>query len=317
MTHTDTHTQQPSAVVVGGTGFVGHYLIKALIQAGYTVTVPTRQPQRHRDLATMAGVRLADIQDISDAADPSSTASAWVRHLHGHAVLINLVGILNEPQHNGQGFEKAHVVWTQTVLQAAKEASIQRYLHMSALGADAAKGSSFYLRSKGKAEDWAHEYGADNAIAVTSFRPSVIFGVGDSFLNRFVQLAKLMPGAFPLACAEARFAPVYVEDVAAEFIVALNSKDTYGQRLDLCGPTDYSLRQLVAYAARTAGHSRVIIALPDWMAQLQARIMELAPGKPFSHDNYDSLQTPNVCAADCPRQPTRLEEVAPAYLKSR
>ncbi len=307
-------THQSSVVVLGGTGFVGRYLITALIQSGLRVTVPTRQPQRHGDLAALPSVRLVDIKHVVDDGDPAAAIQAWTSVLQGHDVLINLVGILNEPRHDGRGFEKAHVIWTQTVLQAAQQVGIKRYLHMSALGADAHKGSSFYLRSKGKAEDWAHEFGTRNGIAVTSFRPSVIFGEGDSFMNRFAQLAKLMPGAFPLACADARFAPVYVGDVANQFLLAIDQPASFGQRRELCGPTDYSLRELVAYAANTSGHARTIIGLPDWMAQLQARALELVPGKPFSRDNYDSLQTPNVCATGCTRQPTRLEDVVPSYL---
>src|SRR5690606_5559221 len=197
---------------------------------------------------------------------------------------------------------------------AAHQAGIARYLHMSALGADAVNGSSFYLRSKGAAESWAHAFGSSHGIAVTSFRPSVIFGPGDSFLSRFAALARLMPGVFPLACAQARFAPVYVGDVCDQFLGALRDPGKAGQRLDLCGPRDYVLRDLVAYAARASGHPPRALPLPGWVARLQARALEFAPGKPFTRDNYASLQTASVCASGCPRQPTRLEDIAPDYV---
>lgn len=301
-------------MLLGGTGFVGRALTRSLCSAGFAVTIVSRHAHAHRDMALMPGVQLlGGAQAASDMAT-TRVEPALAALMEGHCVLINLVGILNEPRHNGAGFEQAHVTFTQTALKAAHEAGITQYLHMSALGADAVNGSSFYLRSKGRAEDWAHAFGNQHGIAVTSFRPSVIFGPGDSFLNRFVSLATMMPGVFPLACANARFAPVFVGDVVAQFLAAINNPAQFGQRIDLCGPVDYALRELVAYAAKTAGHPRMIVGLPDWASRLQARLLEFAPGKPFTRDNYASLQTPSVCAAGCPRQPTRLETVAPDYL---
>lgn len=301
-------------VLLGGTGFVGRELASLLSRQGFFVTIPTRHAARHRDMTLMRGVRL--IGGTPAAADMANDRRVehWHEVLSEHTVLINLVGILNEPRHNGAGFEQAHVHTTQTALMAAAAAGVKRYLHMSALGADAVNGSSFYLRSKGKAEDWAHEFGAQHGIAVTSFRPSVIFGPQDSFLNRFAQLARLMPGVFPLACADARFAPVYVGDVAAQFMAAIGNPLSVGERVDLCGPSEYRLRELVAYAAKTSGHPRLVIGLPDWAARLQARVLELAPGQPFTRDNYDSLQTPSVCVEGCSLQSTRLERIAPGYL---
>lgn len=304
-------------MLLGGTGFVGRALAGALSQAGFSVTIPSRHVHRHRDLALTPGVRLIDMgQGASDMATERASSS-WAELMADHSVLINLVGILNEPKHNGVGFEQAHVTFTQTALTAARVAGVSRYLHMSALGADAVQGRSFYLRSKGRAEDWAHTFGEQSGIGVTSFRPSVIFGPQDSFLNRFVQLAALMPGVFPLACADALFAPVFVGDVAAQFMSALDAPARIGQRIELCGPADYRLRELVAYAAQTAGHPRLILGLPDWASRVQARLLEFVPGKPFTRDNYASLQTPSVCSQGCPRQPTRLEAVAPHYLQQR
>lgn len=301
-------------VLLGGTGFVGRVLASLLSQQGFSVTIPTRHGARHRDMALMRGVRM--IGGAPAAADMANDrrGESWQEVLSERSILINLIGILNEPRHDGEGFERAHVHTTQVALKAAAEAGVKRYLHMSALGADANNGSSFYLRSKGKAEDWAHEFGKQHGVAVTSFRPSVIFGPQDSFLNRFAQLSRLMPGVFPLACADARFAPVYVGDVAAQFVKAITDPSSIGARYDLCGPAEYRLRELVSYAAKMSGHPRLVVGLPDWAARLQARVLELMPGQPFSRDNYDSLQTPSVCAEGCSRQATRLEHIAPSYL---
>lgn len=313
MINTATFLSKPAVLILGGTGFVGKALVRTLTEAGYAVTVLSRHAGGHGELASQPFVRVLDLPFNPELHD-ADASSLLATLLQGHVALVNLVGILNEPRHTGEVFEQVHVGFTKTALTAAHQAGIARYLHMSALGADAVNGSSFYLRSKGAAESWAHEFGASHGIAVTSFRPSVIFGPGDSFLNRFAAVAHLMPGVFPLACAEARFAPVYVGDVCDQFLGALRDPGKAGQRVDLCGPRDYLLRDLVAYAARVSGRPRRVLPLPDWVARLQAWALEFAPGKPFTRDNYGSLQTPSICAAGCPRQPTRLEDIAPAYV---
>lgn len=167
---------------------------------------------------------------------------------------------------------------------------------MSALNADQASGSSQYLRTKGEGENRAHTLG-QSQMAVTSFRPSVIFGPDDSFLNRFAQLLRI-PGPLPLACPEALMAPVYVGDVVQAFANALEDPATYGKRYELCGPESYTLKQLVAFIAQHSGRRKMIIGLPDWLSRLQAAVLQFAPGKPFTPDNYQSLQTPSVCTSD-------------------
>src|SRR5690606_21010480 len=118
-----------------------------------------------------------------------------------------------------------------------------------------------------------------------------------------------VPLVFPLACPQARFSPVYVGDVVNCMAESIDDPATFDQRLNLCGPRDYTLKDIVSYAAKVSGHPRKVIGLPDWMARLQAAVLENVPGKPFTRDNYDSLQVPNVCPEGCPRQPTALETV--------
>lgn len=305
------------AVVLGGTGFVGRYVVRELSDRGWEVVVPSRHAARHRDMGLWPSVVLVDMNPParSDLATHRE-APELGELLEGADLLVNLVGILNERRHDGKGFERVHIKLAKAALRAAADAGVPRYLHMSALGADEDSGASYYQRSKGKAENWVHRFGRKHDIAVTSFRPSVIFGPGDSFLNRFAGLAKLMPGIFPLACAGARFSPVYVGDVARRYVEAIDDPSTFGERYDLCGPHDYSLGELVSFAASTSGHPRWVIGLPGWLSRLQARVMEWLPGKPFSRDNLASLQRPNTCEPDCPREPTRLEDIASSYLSA-
>lgn len=232
----------------------------------------------------------------------------------GCDAVINLVGILNEGG-NTRGFHRAHVELTETVVDACRAVGVHRLLHMSALNADQEQGPSRYLFTKGEGENHAHSH---PDIKVTSFRPSVIFGPGDSFFNRFAELLSLIPAPFPLACPDARFAPVYVGDVADAFSHALADPVTWGRRYDLCGPRIFTLRELVCYTADNLGLTRSIIGLSDSASILQARIFERLPGQPFTYDNYLSLQVDSVCRLngliELGIAPTDVDSIVPFYL---
>ena len=296
--------------VLGGTGFVGDRVVSGLAAQGHYIRVLTRHRERHRNLLVLPTVEVinADVQDMQQLQ----------QHLAGQDTVINLVGILNEKRDNGKGFYHVHVELAQKVIEACQAQGVTRLLHMSALNADPASGSSFYLRSKGEAEQRVH---AAQGLTVTSFRPSVIFGPGDSFINRFAKLLRQAPYWFPLACGQSRFAPVYVGDVAQAFIRSLDNPQTYGQRYNLCGPYEYSLQQLVEYTAEVLGLKRKIISLGNLSSRLQANLLEYMPGKPFGRDNYRSLQMPSTFKKGDYAlldafgiEPTALEVEVPRYL---
>ncbi len=274
--------------ILGGGGFVGSQICSLLAKSGYKTRVLTRRLSHCQHLAVLPETELIEC-DVHNQEQLNL-------HLAGADVAINLVGILNEREHNGDGFRRAHIDLARKVLNACHHNQVSRLLHMSALNADASQGSSRYLRTKGEAENLVHSYAG--TMKVTSFRPSVIFGEDDSFFNRFADLLKLVPLAFPLACPNARFSPVYVKDVAHCFVASINNPNTYDQRYDLCGPETYTLKELVQYTASQLGLRRWIIPLPDFVAQLQALMLEFFPGKPFSIDNYYSLQVDSVCKGD-------------------
>jgi NADH dehydrogenase len=293
-----------SICILGGTGFVGKYIAARLVASGKRVRILTRNRNNHRDLLVLPNIELIEA-DVFDTPQLET-------HLKGMDTVINLIGILNEKQHNGDGFRKVHIELPKSILGACLKLQIPRLMHMSALNADANLGPSFYLRTKGEGENALHTF-STGRLAVTSFRPSVIFGPGDSFLNRFAGLLKMMPYFFPLACANARFAPVYVGDVADRFVNAIDDKTTYGKRYNLCGPEEYSLKELVDYTARTLGLNRHVIGLPDTVSKMQAYTLEWFPGKPFSVDNYKSLKLDSVCPQG-EHEPTSLDMVVPTYL---
>lgn len=270
--------------LVGGSGFVGRHLTHHLHNAGYQCRVLTRRAFRHPELRLSAEVREVDPYQ------PDALSAA----LQGCDAAVNLVGVLHGGR-RGRDFRRAHVRLTEHIVEACHQAGVRRLLHMSALHADQATGSSEYLRSKGEGENRAHTLGKPG-IAVTSFQPSVIFGPDDSFLNRFARLLRI-PGPLPLACHAARFAPVYIGDVVEAFTRALPDRRTFGKRYQLCGPEVFSLEEIVHLVAQHTGHPhKMIIRLPEWAARLQASILQYVPGKPFTPDNFQSLQTDSICS---------------------
>jgi NADH dehydrogenase len=296
--------------IIGGTGFVGHHLINRLTREGYRVRVPTRRRERHRDLLVNPRVELIEANVFEPA--------VLRRLMKDCDAVINLVGILNKSR--GNSFGRAHVDLPREIVEAMRATGVKRLLHMSALNAYPREERSRYLRTKGKGEDLVHAAAA-HGLQVTSFRPSVIFGPGDSFFNRFATLLRLTPLVFPLACAESRFAPVYVGDVADAMLHALRTSATIGKHCDLCGPETYTLAELVAYTARQLGLRRHIWKLSNSLSWLQARALEFVPGKPFSRDNYWSLQKDSVCSQNTLIEfgirPTSIEAIVPGYLGER
>lgn len=297
-------------LIIGGSGFVGSAIINELARrgeyAGLCISVPTRRPERARQLLVIPTVKLID----ADVHNPATLA----RLMQGQDAVISLVGVLSsvEGQPYGKDFARAHVELPQKIATAASQAGVRRVIHVSALQASA-DAPSGYLRSKAAGE--AALIAAD--LDLTIFRPSVIFGQGDSFLTLFAGLAKIAP-FFPLASPDARFAPVWVNDVAGCVVDSLSSVASIGKHYNLCGPQQYSLRELVKYAAAVAGHPRMVIGLPDGIAWLQAWAMEFLPDPPMTRDNLRSMRVASVCAEGAllpfGRKAASLEAIAPTYL---
>lgn len=298
--------------ILGGSGFVGREIINALIPLGHDILVPTRNLEHTRRIAVLPEVKVV----TADVHDPQSLRDT----VAGCDVVINLIGILNESgHHRGRGFYEAHRDLAEKLVAACRDAGVGRLLQMSALKADAKNGPSDYLKSKGEAEALIRDC-PPGELAWTIFQPSVVFGPGDSFVNRFAGLLKLSP-FMPLARPNARFAPVYVGDVARAFANAIDDAATIGQTYQLCGPKVYSLREIVTFIRDQLGLRRWIVGLPDTVAKMQARFFGLVPGKPFSMDNYRSLTVHNICDANgferLGIKPLAMEKIVPGYLGDR
>lgn len=290
--------------VIGGSGFVGRHLCQQLAAQGYRIRVPTRDRERAKALILLptVDVVVADVQD-------SAALSAVVK---GCDAVINLVGVLHDAR-GKRGFAAAHVELARKVVAACRAHHVRRLLQMSALAA-AVDAPSAYLRSKGEAEMIVRESGLD----FTIFRPSVIFGPDDSFLNMFACLARVLP-VIALASPGARFQPVYVDDVAAAFVRALPDMKTLGRSYELGGPQRYTLRELVAYVGRITGRPRPILGLNRALSYCQAWAMEWLPVKLMTRDNLRSMEVDSVSDSAFPFgiKPQALEAVAPMWLATR
>jgi uncharacterized protein YbjT (DUF2867 family) len=292
--------------LLGGTGFVGLHLCSRLVRDGHAVRVLTRNRDRHRELLVLPGLELVD----ADVYDPTVLGEAF----RGRDAVINLVGILNEHGRGRGSFAWAHTELTARVVAACRSAVVPRLLQMSSLGA-ASDAPSRYLRSKGGAERIIREEGG--FLAWTIFQPSVIFGPGDSFTNKFATLLRLFP-ALPVARPGTRFAPVFVADVAAAIARALGEPRTHGATLQLCGADVLTLAELVRYVRDVLSLRRIVVGLPDTLGLLQALLLNVVPGKPLSLDNFRSLKVDSICSesglARLGIEPTPLGAVLPGYL---
>ena len=293
-------------LLLGGGGFVGTAIANRLADLGITVTIPSRRRERQRAVLALPNVSLVQ----ANIHDPAQLDSL----MEGQDAVINLVGILHSRDFKlpySKDFEQAHVELVKKIVAASQKAGIKRILHMSALKA-AADAPSEYLRSKAAGEAIVKNSGLE----YTVFRPSVIFGAGDSFLNTFARLLKIMP-RFYLGYGHAKFQPVHIGDVAEAFVRALSDATTFGKTYDLAGPKVYTLRQLVEYVNELTGARKTIKDLPEVLALLQAGILWLAPKPMLSPDNLRSMEVDSVAPdAEFPFgiKPVALEAVAPNYL---
>jgi uncharacterized protein YbjT (DUF2867 family) len=286
-------------LVLGGTGFVGRATMARLMGspqgAGLRVTVPSRRPAQHKALGTLPGVELVQ----ADVHQPAVLRQL----LAGHDAVLNLVAVLHA---DVATFRRVHVDLPHQLATACLATGVHRLVHVSALGVpeDPALAPSQYLRSKAEGEAVLRTFTVDRhaaeRLSLTVLRPSVIFGAQDRFMNLFAQLQVLAP-LLPLAGADARFQPVWVEDVAAALVSCLCEPASAGQTFEAAGPEVWTLAELVRAAGRWSGHARPVIPVPEWVGRLQAGLLGLLPGEPLlSADNLASMHVPNVATGRLP-----------------
>ncbi|SEB05206.1 complex I NDUFA9 subunit family protein [Paraburkholderia sartisoli] len=292
--------------IIGGSGFIGSHLVNALVELGKDVRIATRRRNHARHLTLLP----VDVLEV-DVFDPVQLAS----FVENADAVINLVGVLHASRANpyGEAFAKAHVELPAKIVTACEGKGVHRLIHVSAIGADP-KGPSMYLRSKGDGEKAVRQ----STLATTVFRPSVVFGPEDAFLNKFAFLQRVFP-MIPLAMPDAKFQPVFVGDVAKAMANVLDLDAATGRTYELGGPTVYTLEALVKFCGDVIGRHARIIRLPDALARLQAMTFEMAPGEPvITRDNLDSMKVDSVLsgplAPELDIEPASIETIAPVYL---
>ncbi|ATX83086.1 NADH dehydrogenase [Mariprofundus ferrinatatus] len=288
--------------IIGGSGFVGRAIARQAVAAGHQVTVACRHPARARD-QLVKGVRLARV----DVTDGSGLAEA----VAGVDVVINLVGLLFEK--GRQNFEAAHTKGAGHVLEACRSAGVKQLLHMSALGAGQVEGSK-YAGTKAEAEALV----AASGLNYTIFRPSIIYGAGDSFFNKFKAMSQMLP-VLPVISGETRFQPVWVEDVARAFVASIGNSHVAGCTFELGGPASYTFRELLELMLKELGIKRTLIPVPGVAAFLMAAFTSVLPTPPITRDQLVLLGRDNVVEGDEPfpaifGKAAPLEQVLPSYI---
>lgn len=290
--------------VLGGSGFVGSSIVAKLDQDGYAVTVLTRRRESAKHLFLLPNVTVVECNVMDDQALKAA--------LSGADAVVNLTGILH--QSGRTSFDAMHHQLPSRLAKICEATGIKRLIQMSSLQADR-NAPSEYLRSKAAGE--AALLAFAQKLNITIFRPSIIFGRGDSFINLFATLIKFLPVVL-LAKPNAKFQPVWVEDVASCFVASIQNTQTYGQVYELAGPKVYSFRELVQQVMTTLKVKRPIIGLCDKLSYAQAFMMELLPVKLMSRDNVRSMEVDSVSSQPFPPifgvVPASLEAVIPEYL---
>ena len=301
-------TARSVATVFGGSGFIGRYVVQRLAERGYVVRVAVRDPESALFLKPMGAV--GQIVPLYTSVAIEGTVH---RAAAGAELVVNLVGILSERKRGD--FEQVHAEGAARVARMAAAAGVTRLVHVSAIGADPGSPSQ-YARTKA-----AGEAGVRDAFrAATILRPSVVFGPEDQFLNRIGAMAQLLP-IMPLIAGETRFQPVYVGDVADAVMTALLKPGLGGDLYELGGPRVLSFRDLTRYVLQETHRKRPLMSVPMSLARLQARFLELLPGKPLTRDQLLLLARDNVVSAGTPDLatlgivPTPMELIAPTYLR--
>jgi uncharacterized protein YbjT (DUF2867 family) len=294
--------------VMGGSGFIGRYVVKRLAGRGEVLTVGGRHAADAGFLKLKGDVGQVGLVNI--AIDDEAVLPAF---LAGKDALVNCVGILFE--RGAQKFDVVHHSAPARLARLAREAGVERLVHISAIGAEPRSGSA-YGRSKAAGEQAVK----DAFPTATILRPSIVFGPEDDFFNRFAAMAVMSPVLPLIGGGETRFQPVYVGDVADAVIRALDDPATAGRTYELGGPKVYTFRALMELMLAEIKRHRRFVEVPFGLATLQARLLSLLPKPLLTPDQVEMLRRDNVVSSGALTlsmlgiTPTAVEAILPTYL---
>ena len=294
--------------VLGGSGFIGRYIVQRLAARGDVIPVGCRRAEEAKFLKP-----LGDVGQIATLNLTIGDEQILPAFLAGNDALVNCVGILRET--GSQTFDRVHHTGPARLARLAREAGIERFVHISAIGADS-RSSSAYARTKAAGEAAVR----DAFPTVTILRPSVVFGAEDQFFNRFAAMATISPVLPLIGGGHTRFQPVYVGDVADAVVKCLDDPATAGRTYELGGPKVYTFRELIELVLTEIRRKRLLVNLPFGLAAMQARLMSILPNPPLTPDQVELLKRDNVVSSGALTlaalgiAPTAVEGVLPSYL---
>jgi nucleoside-diphosphate-sugar epimerase len=288
-------------IILGGTGFIGSQLSAKLSPLCDKICVLTRNIEANKDLKLIPNLEIIH----ANVLDERSLNAVF----SGSDIVINTIGILNESGKDNT-FNNLHYELTKKISNAIKLNKVKRYLYISSLNADP-RATSQYLITKGLAETYIRD-NTNNFCNTTIFRPSIVFGEDDSFFNKFSTILRFLP-VFPLACPNSKFMPIYVNELTDLMVSTISDNTTYGQKIDVTGPNEYTFRQLIDITLKALKIRRLIIPLNYTLSKLQAVIFQRLPGKLFTLDNFLSLQT-DSCSTEGFKGKIAVEDIVPGYL---
>ena len=294
--------------MLGGSGFVGRYIVKRLAAGADVVAVGCRNAEAAKFLKPMGDV--GQVVPLNVAIGDEALLPAF---LAGNDALVNCVGILRES--GSQTFDLVHHTGPARLARFAREAGVERFVHISAIGADP-RSSSAYARTKAAGEQAVR----DAFPTVTILRPSVVFGPEDQFFNRFAAMAMISPVLPLIGGGKTRFQPVYVGDVADSVVKCLEDPATVGRVYELGGPKVYTFREILELLLSEIHRKRWRIDLPFGLAAFQARLTSMLPNPPLTPDQVELLKSDNIVSSGAMNlaslgiAPTAAEVVLPTYL---
>ncbi len=301
----------PLVTVFGGSGFLGRHVVRALAKRGYRVRVAVRNPNLAGHLQPLGNV--GQIQAVQ-----ANLRARWSidRAVQGADHVVNLVGILFES--GRQSFDAVQDFGARAVAEAAR-AEGATLTHVSAIGA-AADSTAGYARTKARGEQAVLETVNDAVI----FRPSIMFGPGDGFFNRFAAMARLSPALPLIGGGHTKFQPVYVADVAEAIARSVEGKVEGGRIYELGGPETMSFRQCMEKMLEVIERKRMLVSVPWGIARLQGSLLGLLPNPLLTRDQVEMLRTDNVVSqaaeqegrtfAALGMEPQAMDAILPSYL---